>query len=113
MSHVGFMTAEYLEGIRLFNQGHYWHAHEQWERCWLQSDGDDAVFYKAIIQATAALVKWRQGNAVGLARNWAKSCAHLDLLPLHYLGLDLVDLRTQIDRVVSQQSDQSPQITLL
>ncbi|NJL35275.1 MAG: DUF309 domain-containing protein, partial [Chloroflexaceae bacterium] len=25
----------YLEGIRLFNAHHFWHAHEQWEACWL------------------------------------------------------------------------------
>ena len=25
----------YLEGIRLFNAGEFWHAHEQWESCWL------------------------------------------------------------------------------
>jgi predicted metal-dependent hydrolase len=104
------MPPEYLEGIRLFNAGDYWHAHEQWEQCWLQCDGLDARFYQAIIQAAAALVKWRQGNARGLARNWAKSCARLDLLPPHYRGLDLADLRVQVDRVVAGQADFVPQI---
>jgi hypothetical protein len=106
------MTPEYLEGIRLFNAGHYWHAHEQWERCWLQSAGLDATFYQAIIQAAAALVKWRQGNAHGLARNWAKSCARLDLLPSDYLGLNLADLRAQIDRIAAGQLDSAPQIKI-
>jgi len=102
----------YLEGICLFNAGHYWHAHEQWEQCWLRSDGPDATFYKAIIQAAAALVKWRQGSAVGLARNWAKSCAHLDLLPLHYAGLDLAELRAQIEPIVAGQSDDPPRLVI-
>jgi predicted metal-dependent hydrolase len=106
------MNPEYLEGIRLFNAGHYWHAHEQWEQCWLRSDGLDATFYQSIIQAAAALVKWQQGNPRGLAQNWAKSCARLDLLPSRYLGLNLADLRAQIDRIAAGQTDSAPQIGL-
>lgn len=87
----------YHEGVRLFNEGHYWHAHEQWEQCWLASEGRDALFYKAIIQAAAALVKWQQGNARGLRLNWAKSRARLDALPAHYHGLDLGALRARLD----------------
>ncbi|NTW97673.1 MAG: DUF309 domain-containing protein [Oscillochloris sp.] len=105
------LRESYLEGVRLFNAGHYWHAHEQWERCWLQSVGLDAMFYQAIIQAAAALVKWQQGNAVGLASNWAKSCARLGQLPASYDGLDLVDLRAQIDRLVAGQGDGPPRIS--
>lgn len=104
------MEAEYLEGIRLFNAGHYWHAHEQWEQCWLRAEGLDATFYQAIIQAAAALVKWRQGNRTGLARNWAKSRARLDVLPPRYLGLDLARVRAQIDSIVSGASDTPPQL---
>jgi predicted metal-dependent hydrolase len=106
------MNPEYLEGIRLFNAGHYWHAHEQWEQCWLQSSGQDALFYKAIIQAAAALVKWRQGNLRGLALNWAKSSARLAELPPHYQGLDLVGLRTQIDRIAANLSAAPPLLSL-
>lgn len=103
-------SPEHLEGIRLFNEGHYWHAHEQWEVCWLRSAEPDATFYKAIIQAAAALVKWRQGNLRGLRRNWAKSCARLDRLPPAYLGLDLADLRAQIDRIVADPGGAPPRL---
>ncbi|MBX0330808.1 DUF309 domain-containing protein [Oscillochloris sp. ZM17-4] len=106
------LHAAYMEGIRLFNQGHYWHAHEQWERCWLQSEGLDAAFYKAIIQAAAALVKWQRGHVVGLARNWAKSCARLDMLPPIYRGLDLARMRMQITRIAAGQADSPPQLVV-
>jgi predicted metal-dependent hydrolase len=103
----------YLEGIRLFNEGHYWHAHEQWEQCWLRSSGDDATFYKAIIQAAAALVKWQQGNPRGLQLNWAKSRARLDALPPRYHGLDLAALRDRLDRLAAGEPVASPQLDLL
>lgn len=101
----------YREGARLFNAGEYWHAHEQWERCWLASTGQDALFYKAIIQAAAALVKWQQGNARGVRLNWAKSRARLAELPDRYLGLDLVALRERLDQLAAGSSVDPPQLT--
>ncbi len=102
----------YLEGIALFNAGHYWHAHEQWEACWLATSGDEARFYKAIIQAAAALVKWQQGNPRGLALNWAKSRRLLLTLPAQYGGLDLVALREALDRFVAGLETTPPRLSV-
>ena len=49
-------TQNYREGIRLFNAGEFWHAHEQWEACWLIAREPELTFYQGIIQAAAALV---------------------------------------------------------
>jgi predicted metal-dependent hydrolase len=87
----------YLEGIRLFNAGHFWHAHEQWEECWRQAGEPDATFYKGIIQAAAALVHWQKGNPRGLRLNWAKSRRRLAGLPPRYMGLDLAALIVALD----------------
>jgi predicted metal-dependent hydrolase len=112
MLHFEFMPAAYLEGIRLFNAGHYWHAHEEWEACWLESEGDEALFFKAIIQAAAALVKWRQGNLRGLQLNWAKSRARLVSLPDQAHGLDLAALRATMDRLVAGEPVAPPILAL-
>ncbi len=104
--------AHFLEGVRLFNAGHYWHAHEQWEACWLEAEGDEALFFKAIIQAAAALVKWRQGNLRGLQLNWAKSRARLAALPAHAHGLDLAALRATMDRLVAGEPVAPPILAL-
>jgi predicted metal-dependent hydrolase len=102
----------YHEGIVLFNAGHYWHAHEQWEACWLATSGDEARFYKAIIQAAAALVKWQRGSRRGLELNWAKSRKLLLTLPGHYNGLDLIALREALDRFVADGAAAPPQLEL-
>lgn len=94
-------THNYLEGIRLFNAGEYWHAHEQWEACWLVSAEPEATFYKGIIQAAAALVHWKKGNPRGLRRNWEKSRPKLVALPATMQRLDLRALIADMDRFVS------------
>lgn len=95
----------YLEGIRLFNTGHFWHAHEQWEECWLRSSEPDSTFYKGIIQAAAALVHWQKGNPRGLHLNWAKSRPKLASLPSPYMGLDLAVLLIAMDDFEARSPD--------
>ena len=90
----------YLEGIRLFNEGEFWHAHEQWEACWLKTTEPESTFYKGIIQAAAALVHWKKGNLRGLRRNWEKSRPKLVALAPTMLGLDLRALIADMDRFV-------------
>lgn len=94
-------TTAYHEGIRLFNAGEFWHAHEQWESCWLRAGEPDATFYKGIIQAAAALVHWKKGNPRGLARNWQKSRAKLVGLPPVMNALDLAALIAEMDQFVA------------
>jgi predicted metal-dependent hydrolase len=90
----------FLEGVRLFNQGEFWHAHEQWEACWKASGEPDALFYKGIIQAAAALVHWRKGNLRGLRRNWEKGRPKLVALAPAMNGLDLRALIADMDGFV-------------
>lgn len=99
----------YAEGVRLFNSGHYWHAHEQWEQCWQSASEPQATFYKGLIQTAAALVHWQRGNPRGLWRNWAKGRPRLVALPPHMAGLDLAALIRAMDRfVLAEGHDTDP-----
>jgi predicted metal-dependent hydrolase len=104
---------QFYEGVRLFNSGAYWHAHEQWEHCWLSVEGQEALFYQALIQAAAALVKWQQGNLRGLALNWAKSRAKLEQLPPTVADCDLVKLRAEMDYLVTHPAAFPPTLHLI
>lgn len=90
----------YLEGIRLFNEGEYWHAHEQWEICWLNATEPEATFYKGLIQAAAALEKWKRGQPRGMRLNYAKSRPKLAAVSPSMRGLDIAALIAAMDRFV-------------
>jgi predicted metal-dependent hydrolase len=95
------------EGVRLFNEGEFWHAHEQWEDCWRGSAEPDATFYKGIIQAAAALVHWQRGNPRGLVRNWEKARPKLLGLPPTMHGLNLHALIDDMDAFVRGEAQGS------
>jgi predicted metal-dependent hydrolase len=42
------------KGIALFNDQKFWHAHEAWERDWLQASGEEKRFLQGLIQLAAA-----------------------------------------------------------
>ncbi len=99
MSEKAAYPQAYLDGIVLFNDGHFWHAHEAWEEAWkAESVPTTRTFYKGIIQTTAALVHWQRGNIRGLHRNWAKARPKLQSLPPRVLGLDIPALITTMDQ---------------
>lgn len=57
-------------GVRLFERGQGFEAHEAWEQAWktAKRDGDTDLerALRALIKLAAAMVKVRQGNATGV-----------------------------------------------
>ncbi len=99
MKGVTDSTAHYHDGIQLFNDGKFWHAHEEWEEAWkATADPDLRRFYQGIIQTAAALVHWQRGNPRGIHLNWNKARAKLANLPAEMMGLDLLRLIEHMDR---------------
>ncbi len=71
------------EGVRFFNQGLYFEAHDRFEEVWLERTGREKTFYQGLIQVAAGLYKaciLNQGGAVSLlAKGLAKLRSVRDL----------------------------------
>ncbi len=65
------------EGIREFNAGRHWHAHEAWEHLWLGLEGDDKLFVQGLIMAAAMLHQYARGVDRGVANHWVNVQARL------------------------------------
>ncbi|MFB9991988.1 DUF309 domain-containing protein [Deinococcus oregonensis] len=83
------------EGIRLFNAGQWWEAHEAWENEWLRARGDEKACLSALILLAAALHKrWHHGSLSH--RNFIKAEKYLNALPDEYAGINLAGLRADV-----------------
>jgi predicted metal-dependent hydrolase len=85
------------KGVKLFNAGRYFEAHEQWERLWRLSMGPDRAFYQAIIQAAAALIHLTRGNERGARSLWAKASRGLAHPAGHGKSVGIEQLRADIE----------------
>ena len=57
----------YLFGVDLYNYAYWWEAHEQWEGLWRLAGSQSVcgLYLRGLIQISAALIKWHQGNQRG------------------------------------------------
>ena len=94
------------EGIRLFNEGLFFEAHEEWEEIWSRvADKKREQFYRAIIQGAVTLELLRRGEAVGV-RQVLVSCTDLfyDLLGV-FIGLDIPAFIDKLRHAISDAID--------
>jgi uncharacterized protein len=74
-------------GVRLFERGQGFEAHEAWEQAWKAAkrnrDADLERMLRALIKLAAAMVKVRQGNAAGV-----RDHAHGARMLLEQLAVD-------------------------
>lgn len=66
MSRAGPLAEFVREGMRLYNAGRYWEAHEAWERVWREAPPDERAVWQGLIQAAAAMLHRERDNAHGV-----------------------------------------------
>lgn len=82
------MNDELADGVRLFNSGSFWHAHEAWEVLWLRASGDEKTFLQGLIQVAAAYHHVQRGTLRGAPRLFDAALAKLSRVPDGFLGID-------------------------
>ena len=99
--------APYLFGVDLYNAGYLWEAHEAWESLWHVSKHDppQAQFLQGLIQCTAAALKVRMAQPLGVERLGAQGTERIESTALavstHYMGLDLLAFISDFREFVS------------
>jgi hypothetical protein len=64
----------FRSGLDEYRRGHFFEAHEEWERLWKSAAGNDRLFLQGLIQLAAGLVHLEKGRPapglrlLGLAR---------------------------------------------
>lgn len=85
------------EGLRLFNGGHHWHAHEAWEPLWMGLEGDDKLFVQGLIMSAAMLHQYDRQVAHGVRNHWANVQVRLPPHRPAKWGIDVDGLLAQLE----------------
>jgi predicted metal-dependent hydrolase len=86
----------YAHGIELFNEQHFYDAHEVWEDVWRESIGYEKKFLQGLIQAAVALHHHSTGNLVGACSLLERSRRNLAAYPEDFGGIRLTALITSL-----------------
>jgi predicted metal-dependent hydrolase len=82
----------YLRGIRLFNSGAYFEAHEVLEDAWRAAPAPEKRFLQGLIQVAVGLHHHSKGNVVGARSLLGRAARNLSSYPDDFGGIQLPDL---------------------
>ncbi|MSR57680.1 MAG: DUF309 domain-containing protein [Planctomycetaceae bacterium] len=81
--------AQYLEGLRLFNDEEFFESHEVLEDLWSETQDERKKFYQGLIQAAVALLHFGNENLGGAKKVYTSCRKYLEPYRPVYEGLDL------------------------
>jgi predicted metal-dependent hydrolase len=87
------------EGIRLFNSGEYFQAHEALEEAWRGAPSPQRELYQGILQIGLAYYQIRQGSCRGALKMFRRGQGKLASLAEIQNGIDVKGLREDAQKV--------------
>ncbi|MGC2333204.1 MAG: DUF309 domain-containing protein [Candidatus Acidiferrales bacterium] len=88
---------KFERGVKDFNAGRFFEAHEVWEELWLAAAGLEKTFLQGLIQVAAAFHHRARGNVRGTQSLLVAGIAKLARCPADYRGLAIAKLRSEAE----------------
>lgn len=98
----GPLHSQAREGLRLFNAGEYFEAHEAFEDAWNAEQGDAKNLYRGVLQTAVVYLHIRRGNYNGAVKVYERSKKWLKSLPDICKGIHVGRLRTDAEAVMQE-----------
>ena len=98
-------TALLEEGLHLFDNAQFWHAHESWETLWnllkrREAPIEEVLLVQGLIQTAALLLHHQRRNVPGVTKQWDKLRPKLEGWTVAW-GLDIETHLEAIGRYVA------------
>lgn len=105
------MTAnqpEYLHGIRLFNQGKFFDAHEVLEDIWRAAPHGEKKIWQGLVQVAVALHHHSTGNRVGMRSVMVRAMKNLAEHPPNFHGIQVPRLLESLTQWLEAFDNHAP-----
>jgi len=84
---------EARKGIKLFNEGEFYKAHDPLELAWMDTQSPERDLYQGILQIGLAYFQISRGNYRGALKMFIRGQRNLEPLGKALLGVDITKLR--------------------
>ncbi len=91
-----------IEGMRLFNAGKYFEAHEELEAAWKSEHGKVRELYQGILEAGVTYLHIRRGNYAGAVKVYGRSMRWLRQWPEVCRGVEIGRLRDDLTTAIEE-----------
>ncbi len=107
------MHPQAQEGLRQFNQGEFYKAHEYFERAWRETKDDSREFYRALLQVSGGFYRLTQGRPGAAIKFFNRSLHWLEFFPKHYQGINTDELRNQLEELIKATNENRDTVNIL
>jgi len=90
------------EGIKLFNEGAYFEAHDFFEDLWMEAVEDERDFYQGMVQVSVGSYHLICGNYTGALSQYRKGIEKLEKYKDSTKILDLKNFLEEIQRLINK-----------
>jgi hypothetical protein len=84
------------EGLRLYDAGEFFAAHEAWESVWLRAQEPEKMFLQGLIQVTAAFHHLQRNNPQGTTLLLQAALGRLERYPARFADISVTVLCDEI-----------------
>ncbi len=98
-----------IEGLRLFNAGEYFEAHEELESAWREETGEVRRLYQGILEAAVTYLHVLRGNYNGVIKVGGRGLRWLRLWPERCCGVNVGKLRADLQGVIAEAQRLGPE----
>jgi predicted metal-dependent hydrolase len=98
-----------IEGLRLFNAGQYFEAHEALETAWKDEKGPIRELYRGILQVAVGYLHITRGNYIGALKMFKRCRPWLAPFPDQCRGIEVGQLKRDFQAVESELRRLGPQ----
>jgi uncharacterized protein len=106
---LGALHPQAKEGLRLFNEGKYFEAHEALEAAWRAETGRIRELYQGILQAAVVYHHILRGNYAGAVKVYGRCMKWLNDWPETCRGVDVRQLRADLGHVIAEVQRLGPE----
>src|SRR5271165_5987411 len=103
------------EGLRRYDAGEFFAAHEAWESVWLGSQEPEKTFLQGLIQVTAAFHHLQRHNRLGTALLLQAALRRLERYPARFGGVSVTlicdDIRERL--LALEAGDSATQLVMV
>jgi predicted metal-dependent hydrolase len=91
-----------IEGIRLFNAGEFFEAHEELETAWRAESGSIRSLYQGILQVAVSYLHITRDNYDGAIKVYGRADKWLRAYPDSCRGVDVAQLKRDAEAVFTE-----------
>ena len=99
---AGAIPPAAIKGMRLFNEGEYWLAHEALEEAWKEESGAVRELYRAILQTAVVYLHVTRNNYNGAIKVYGRVQKWIQPWPEVCRGIEIGQLRRDLDTVIEE-----------